>query len=154
MKTTHPTPTTPQMGDMINLEGMNQYDLQRVSRIMHDCGAIAYESIIPSLSSGYWLCWTENNTLELGDESEHVECLSEANIDNRVLVLNENWNLCEKPPSTTASTRTAYSDNINYYKRMIQQGTCAINHLTEQEAHQKLGYWEGRFDELTTGGWE
>lgn len=148
-------PTTPRMGDMINLEGMNQYDLRNISLALHNFGAVAHESIVPSLKTGYWLCWTENNTLELGEESEHVECLSDANLDNRIIVFDRSSSLfLAETIDPTSTTQTAYADNINYYKRMIQQGTYPQNKLTRDQALQKLGYWEGRYDELTAGGRE
>ena len=49
------------------------------------------------------------------------------------------------------SLRSQYADRINYYKRMIQTGSYRLDNLTEIEAYQKLGYWEGRYDELTVG---
>lgn len=154
MKTTL-QPTTPRMGDMINLEGETAYALHATAEQFRKAGAEIHESITPSKDHGHWLCWTENNTLELGEKSEHVECLMDSDCAMRILELDKHFNLCERVEQATSSTnRTAYADNINYYKRMIQQGTYPQNKLTRDQALQKLGYWEGRYDELTAGGGE
>ncbi len=55
-------------------------------------------------------------------------------------------------PTPTPNKRTFYADKINYYKRLINQNNYGFDNLTEAEASAKLGYWEGRFDEYTTGG--
>lgn len=159
MKTTHLTPTTPRMGDMIDLENHGRDAVAYVYGRFHESRIHgSYLQGTPSDENGYWLCWTEDDTFELGEHAEHLQHLGD--IESRVLIIAMDGNkafLSVKPSSTDAdptNTRTAYADNINYYKRMIQQGTYAINRLTEQEAYRKLGYWEGRYDELTTGGVE
>lgn len=47
--------------------------------------------------------------------------------------------------------RSSIADLITHWNRVIQKRAFAINGAIELEAHRKLGYYEGMFDQMCKG---